>query len=322
MQRRLFISLAIGILSAVLCYVRLVYGTCVGAPCEAGDFTWSLRGAEQLLSGQNPYHDPTLGRGNPYPNNDPLFYPLPALLIALPFVPFPREVGGALFFGISSGLLAFHLFRDGGYHRWPFFLGSSYWFTMVAVQWSPLIVASALAPALLPLALAKPNIGLPVFLSFLNVDKLVSLRKGEISTLYPPWRSVLVAIGVVLISLLILPSWPRDWLGNAEIHSVFVPILVFPGMFLPLALLRWRMRDARLLLLLALIPQRPVYDQLLLWLIPQTFRQMFAMSALSWITIFGWLLVPEMTVQWIVLGMYVPALVILLLKHPALPESA
>jgi len=327
MRRRIVVSLVVGVLSALLCYGRLLYGNCAGGECQAGDFTWSLRGAEQLLDGLNPYHDPSLGGGRPYPNNAPLFYPMPALLIALPFVSLPREVGGALFFGLSSGLLAFGVFRD-GFARWPIFLSGSFWFTLVAVQWSPLLLASVFLPALVPVALAKPNIGLPVVLSFLRLEKLVQrggakdkepLQTGSkggwqalLSRYYPPWRGLLVAFGVVLLSFVLLPTWLGDWLDNAGTHSVFVPLLVFPGFLLGLAVLRWRQQEARLLILLALVPQRPLYDQFLLWVVPQSFWQMFWFSMLSWVTIFGWLLWPSLNVQWIVLGMYVPALVLVL----------
>ena len=70
---------------------------------------------------------------------------MPALLVALPFVSLPREVGGALFFGLSSGLLAFGVFCD-GFARWPIFLSGSFWFTLVAVQWLPLLLASVFLP--------------------------------------------------------------------------------------------------------------------------------------------------------------------------------
>ncbi|NJN66479.1 MAG: hypothetical protein HC884_07075 [Chloroflexaceae bacterium] len=299
MNQRLIISAAVGVFIALFTYARLVYGTCAGSPtCEAGDFTWSHRGAQQLLAGQNPYHDPTLGPGNPFPRNDPLFYPLPSLLVAMPLSPFPREVAGALFMGVSCGLLAYGLFRE-GFSRAALFLSAPFWFSVVAVQWSPLIVASALIPALLPLTMVKPNIGLPVFLT------------------YPTWRAAVASVAILLISLLVLPTWPLDWLNNAGGHTVFQPLRVFPvGWLLLLAALRWRTPEARLLLLLALVPQRPIYDQLPIWLIcqPGNSRAVLILSALSWLAIFGWLLVPALNVAWIVVGTYLPALAILLLN--------
>lgn len=291
MRKRLAAAIIIGTLCTFFCFLRLTYGSCMASQCEAGDFTWALRGAQQLLAGENPYHDPTLGSGNPYPRNDPLFYPLPALLVAMPFTPFPREIAGALFLGVSCGLLAFGLFRD-GFEGWPIFLSSSFWFSFIAVQWSPLIVASALLPWLLPLCTVKPNIGAPVFATHMN------------------WRSVLAAAVLLLASLLILPSWPLDWHHNSSQHTIFMPLFWFPGFLVALAVLRWRARGAWLLLLMSIVPQRPLYDQLPLWLVcgPRATRPMFVLSALSWISIFGWLAVPAWTVTWVVIGMYLPAL--------------
>jgi len=295
MRKRLTVAFLIGLFCTIFCFLRLVYGTCAGGTCEAGDFTWALRGAQQLLDGQNPYHDPTLGPDNPYPYNAPLFYPMPAMLVAMPFTPFPREVAGALFLGVSCGLLAFGLFRE-GFGGWPFFLSSSFWFSFMTVQWSPLIVASALLPALLPICTVKPNIGAPVFATHMTR------------------RSVLIAVAVVLGSLLIVPSWPLDWYHNSSQHTIFMPLFWFPGFLVALAALRWRERGAWLLLLLALVPQRPLYDQLPLWLVrgPQATRSMLVLSALSWISIFGWLAVPAWTVTWVVIGMYLPALGVVL----------
>jgi hypothetical protein len=324
LRQRATVALLIGVACALFCYARLTLGTCAGSnECEAGDFTWAHRGIQQLLAGQNPYHDPTLGEGNPFPRNDPLFYPMPALLMALPFAPFPRELAGALFMGVSCGLLAFGLFRN-GFSNYALFLSAPFWFSLIAVQWSPLLVAAALLPTLLPLTLAKPNIGLPIFLS------------------YPTWRGFALSVGFVLVSLLVLPSWPLDWLNNASTHAVFQPVRVVPGFLLLLAALRWRRPEARLLLLLALIPQRPIYDQLALWLVAQrdsaqdayplqttrplallhASRPMVLLSLLSWLALSCWLLFPSLNVHWIVWGMYLPALVILLVRKEPAKELA
>ena len=69
----------------------------------AGDFGWAIHAAQRLLAGQNPYDTPLEQ------------YPLTAAVFALPFVALRPEVAGALFYGISSALLAFGLTRH-GYH--------------------------------------------------------------------------------------------------------------------------------------------------------------------------------------------------------------
>lgn len=301
LRRRALVAILIGGGCALFSYVRLTFGSCAGARCEAGDFTWAHRGMQQLLIGENPYRDPTLGKGRPFPSNDPLFYPLPALLVALPFTPFPREVAGALFVGVSTGLLAFGLFRE-HFRDYPLLLSAPFWFAIISGQWSPLLVAAVLLRPLLPLTLAKPNIGLPLLLS------------------YPTKKGVIASVGVLLLSLLVLPSWPVDWFRNVVTHSMFRPLWGVPGVVLLLALVHWRRAEARLLVLLALAPQRPLYDQLPLWLIARrgkTSRPMLILSILSWGTVFGWLLIPAWNVQWIVWGMYLPALIMVLRQAPS-----
>ncbi|HEY0607560.1 MAG TPA: hypothetical protein VGD58_31870 [Herpetosiphonaceae bacterium] len=288
MSGRLAIALSLGIAGALLCYLRLT-----ALDRGAGDLSWSLRGATELWSGHNPYHDPALGPGKPYPFNDALFYPLPALLIAMPLTPAPLPLAGAVFAGVSVGLLAWGIGRD-HWRLWPLLLSAPLWSAVFTVQWSPLITAAALLPALLPLTLAKPNVGLPMLLAAPTRRSLV-------------WSAVIVGLSVV-----ILPSWPGDWLRNARQHTVFVPALVFPGMIVLLAVWRWHDPRARLLLLTALMPQRAIYDQLGLWLTARSWRQALLLSIGSWITLIGWWLGPAAVQRWIVVWMYLPAFAIVM----------
>lgn len=96
---RIAIALALGLLSGLLTYARLV-----SADVVAADFTWVWRGARLMMSGIDPYV--AIRPEGAYPYNDYLYYPLPALLIALPLALLPGPVAGAAFMGISSGLLA------------------------------------------------------------------------------------------------------------------------------------------------------------------------------------------------------------------------
>jgi hypothetical protein len=196
-----------------------------------------------------------------------------------------------LFFGCSSGVLAFGLTKD-GYARLPLFLGVPFWYTLVSVQWSPVITAAALLSPLLPVALAKPNVGIPILLTF-------SSRRGA-----------LACAAVLLASLLVLPSWPLDWFHNLGHHLNVIPVLVFPGPLLLLALLRWRDQSARLLLLMALMPQRFLYDQVALWLLPRTLRESLALSIFSWCALWTALALPG--AAWGITFIYLPALAIVL----------
>src|ERR1700693_1032658 len=89
-SRNLVVAGTIGILSGSLCWTFLHHFSLVGA-----EFSLAYRGARELISGENPY-------ANTPPGTIP--YPLPAVIVALPFAPFPPEIAGALFFGASSGL--------------------------------------------------------------------------------------------------------------------------------------------------------------------------------------------------------------------------
>ena len=285
LPRRLLIAVAIGVVSMLACWwlmSRLHIG--------AWDFNWALRAADDLLHHRDVY-------SHPYAHQIP--YPLPAALIAVPLVKLPRELAGAVFFGASSAILAFGLMRH-GYSRLLIFLAYPYWAALMTVQWTPLIAAVGVIPALLPLTLVKPQTGLPVALTHLT------------------WRGVVLTIVVFLLSLLISPTWPLRWLSQLGGYEFFVPLLVLPGPLLVFALARRRDPDSHLLLLTALIPQRWFYDTFILWLIPKTRKEILATAAVSWgAGIWRWFVIPHSMAQvgmWTVLCMYVPMLGVIWLR--------
>src|SRR6185503_2262040 len=156
----------------------------------AKDFSWPWRAARILLEGHDPYQ--VMQATGPYPFNVGLFYPLPAALVAMPFAPLPPAVAGACFIGISSALLAWGLLA-GPPHRLLVFAGAPFCMAALLGQWSPILAAAALLPALQFVCAAKPNIGV-------------------VSWLYQPsWRGALGAVALVALSLLILPHWPWEW---------------------------------------------------------------------------------------------------------------
>ncbi|HEY1400875.1 MAG TPA: hypothetical protein VF953_04745, partial [Terriglobales bacterium] len=81
---------------------------------------------------------------------------------------------------------------------------------------------------------------------------------------------------------------------------------------------RWRDRDALLLFLCCIMPQRWFYDSFLLWLIPKTRRSILATVACSWVAgLWRWYHIPHTMHQvglWCVLGFYVPMLIVVLLR--------
>ena len=282
MKRRLAISIGIGILSAFWCGAILLRNH-----QGAADFQWCIRLAQHLISGQPPYDTPMEQ------------YPPPAALVGLPFALMRGEIAGALFFGISSGLLAFGLTRD-GYMRLLIFLAYPYWAAMVTAQWSPLIAASAFYWWLLPLVLIKPPVALPVALTHLS-------RRG-----------ILACAALLAFSLALTPRWFWQWPHQLGEYHHFIPVFVFPGFLILLALWKIGDPDSRLLLLAAVMPERWFYDAFILWLIPKFRRELVNTVGLSWLVgIWRWYNPPASFTQvgrWSVLGFYLPMLVVVLLR--------
>jgi hypothetical protein len=261
----------------------------------AADFGWAIRLAHSLLAGQNPYD-------TPYEQ-----YPLTAAFFAIPFSRVAPEVAAGLFWGISSFLLSLGLTRD-GYSRLLIFLAYPYWAGILTVQWSPLIAAGAFFPLLLTAAMAKPQVGLPVFLAYLN-------RRGMVACAF-----------LAALSLMAMPTWPALWIHQLGHYEHFVPLLIFPGPLLLLALPRHRDRDARLLLLAAVMPQRWFFDAFTLWLIPKSRRELLTTVCISWgAGIWRWYEFPhsfDQVGRWALIFFYLPMLFVLLNRPARKPQTA
>jgi hypothetical protein len=256
-MRRLLVVCLIGLFSGVACYqYQIAFGQ------DAGDLKWPLCGARALLAGSDPYDCRVImSTGQPGPTN-----PLTAALVVMPFAWLRPPLAAGLCFGLSSALLAAGLLRKGEWWRLLVFLAMPYWAAMQVAQWAPLVFACCLFPALLPLSLAKPHLGIAVLLPRLT------------------WRNVLACGTFGVVSLLIDPTWPMRWLPQTSSYDGVSPLVVMPfGPLLLLALVQWRDQGARQLLALALVPQRLFYDQFLLWLIPRNARQVLLLTVMSWI---------------------------------------
>lgn len=286
-SRRILVALLLSFGSGLMCfhYQRTLGWT------SGGDFGSELRSVAPLLAGDNPYH--TLA------DTWPLFYPLPTLLLAAPFAVFPLDSAAALFYGLSSGLLAYALTRD-SWWQLLLFLAFPYWGALQVAQWSPLMCAVALTPALLPLTILKPTLGLPVALT-------------------SRWRSRdLVIVGtLVAVSLVIIPTWPLDLLALRGRHPDMFPVLTIPGLVgVGIAVFNWRAwqhsQTAWRVVLLACMPQTLFYDALPLGLALTNRWQMLIWICVSWITYFGWYFAPWLGSQWLVAGFYLPVLIMVL----------
>jgi hypothetical protein len=292
MRYRILVSVVIGCASGLFCSMLLSH-----LHAGAYDFTWALYPARELLAGRNPYaHLPAGAIG----------YPLTAVLLAMPFTWLSDPVAAGVFFGISSALLALGLTRS-GYHRLFVFLAYPYWAGLLTAQWIPLIMAGAFFPFLLPLTTTKPQVGLPVFLTHLSK------------------RGIIACIIFVGITFMVMPAWFKYWLAQAVRYEHFVPILIFPGPLLLLALLRYRQRGAWLLLLSAIMPQRWFYDTFTLWLIPRSRREILYTAIFSWgAGIWRWYHLPRSfheAGRWAVIFLYLPMFLVLMLR-PRLETQA
>jgi hypothetical protein len=285
---RVLISLLIGIASGSFCWMLMRH-----FHQGAGDLSWAIRAARYLLARKNPY--------------DTAFqqYPMTAAFFGMPFVWLTPEVAAGMFYGISSALLAFGLTRD-SYWRLLVFFAYPYWAGLLAVQWAPLIAASAFFPLLLPVSLVKPQVGAPVALTYLTK------------------RGVIACAVLLAASLIVMPRWPLLWIGQFGNYEHFFPLLVMPGPLLALALWRYRDKGAVLLVLSAVMPQRWFFDSFTLWLIPKSRREILFTVFCSWgAGIMRWYHTPHTFIEvgrWTVVFLYLPMLVVVLARARAKPE--
>ena len=109
-------------------------------------------------------------------------------------------------------------------------------------------------------------------------------------------------------------------LGISAPHPVPVTLYFGLGLLPLLALLRWRRPEARLLVLLACVPQLPFWaDQLLLALIPETRREIIWSVLAGHLGLLAWLqFAPQVALYvpvmqpYALVATYVPALIIVL----------
>ncbi len=292
MRQRVVVALVVGLAVGVANALWLTIWA-----AAAWDFTWPLRGAQVLARGADPYAAPLPDL--PY-EPSALYYPLPAVLAALPFSACPDWLAGTLFSALSAAVFAYGLTQDQQWWRLSLLLSPAFVMAVRTVQWSPLLSAAAFLPALTPLWIAKPNIGLP----------LLIFKPGQ--------RAVLGMLCFGLLSFVVLPTWPFGWLRHVAANIHVAPISTGVGPVLLLALLRWRTPEARLLIGMALVPQRLLfYDQLPLWLGVRSLHQSLVLSIAGWVGMLGWTIwtgYPPLNISptWAVWILYMPALVLVL----------
>jgi hypothetical protein len=166
------------------------------------------------------------------------------------------------------------------------------------------MTAAALLPALQFLMVAKPNIGLAGW------------------TYRPTMRGAVTAAAFAAATLLIVPTWPLDWREALQAAPRYKGPLFrgLTGLILLIGAFAWKRREGRLFLAMAVVPQLSLfYDQLPLWLIPQTVWRSVLLSSLSWVAWWQWYPSRSLTssvavaAPWVFWLIYIPALIILVL---------
>jgi hypothetical protein len=128
----------------------------------------------------------------------------------------------------------------------------------------PLLIAAAILPWLSGALVAKPSIGAALW------------------AWRPDRRAIIGSLGLLLISVVLLPGWPSEWLAALHRTNHMAPILKPWGWVLLLGALRWRTPEGRLLLVLACIPQTTsLYESLPLFLVCRRRRHAYALAVLS-----------------------------------------
>jgi hypothetical protein len=266
-RQRIVLSLLIAIIAGF--FVWQTHRSMM-ASSQTPDSLFLWRGARIMLAGGDPY-DATTWRSMPAGDSDPgawraaiepLYYPLPALLIWTPFALGSFLAGSVAFCALGAFVFAFAVTK-GGLHRAWLCGGVPFIIALRFGQWSTWLTAAVVVPLLAFLLPAKPNLGLPLFLA------------------RPSRAMVLGGAGIIGVSLLVSPAWPLHW--YATISGPFratvphpIPVTQFggAGVLVLLALLRWRRPEARLIALLACVPQLPFWaDQLPLATVAESRRE-------------------------------------------------
>ena len=235
-------------------------------PNRPSDFGIIWFGARSLLQGIDPY--PLVGPGRTYAWDWELYYPATSMMLAMPFAGLPEYIAAGAFVWISTALLAYAI-TEKGWDLLFLFPSSAFIVAARAAQWSPIFSAAFCLPWLGFVLAAKPNVGGAIALASESRKLLVFAGAGTIA--------------LTAMSLILLPSWPSGWihaLSNASHLSA--PIARMGGFLVLLNLLRWRRQEARLLLLLACVPQTGSwYEALPLLLVANTRRESQILSLVS-----------------------------------------
>ena len=301
-----FAPLVVAVVAGMLCWIIFQ----LPPPPSVADFDQFHIAAGAVLRGEDPYAAVAASgwtRG--------LMYPLPAVLLTLPVAWLPVAVARSVWVGLGAGLLALAAQRYG--RGLGIGLLSAPFVTAVAMgQWAPFLTSAAVLPWLGSVLAAKPTIGAAILVGF------------------PRPRALLNALGIVAISLVVMPNWPIRWLEVLAGNISSIPFLLPGGFLLLLGLLRWRTPEGRLIASLASVPQTiSYYDMLPLFLIPRQRAHAYVLAALTYVAWYvSAVLVPDTEPQqlqsvlvrrwpYLLVLVYLPALAMALGVPPFRPSA-
>jgi hypothetical protein len=290
-QRLLALALAIAF---VLGCRLLLY---LWLPDQTSAFDPLYQAAANLIQGRSPY--PLVTQEFPYP--------LPAVLLAVPFTAIPLGLARPVFDVLVGWAFVYALWRYRGAYAVLALVSGGYIAAMTSGHVTPLLVAASLIPPLGFLLAVKPTTSAALWIA------------------RPSWMAILGVSLFVIVSLAVLPSWPRDWwMALPPDTSRLMPPLLRPfGFILLLAALRWRLPEGRLIFATAFMPQTALpYELVALALIPANRLEMGIYVAGSWIAVAADRWLGQSAAEWTATGwavtlcaVYLPMLY-LVLRRP------
>jgi len=280
------------------------------------DFDVMWLAGRAVVAGENPYRYVLTAF------HWPLHYPLPAVLVTLPFCLLPQVWAAAAWNAVGFGVLAYALTSRAW---WPLLCLVTYPAVDTAQlsQWSAILTAIAVVPWLGFLSVAKPTTAGAVVLAFAH-------RTARRPALY--WNAG-IALSLIAVSFALRPAWITEWLMSVRGAYHFTPIVFRPGGFILLvALVRWRRPEARLLALMCVMPQSMApYDAMALLLAIRTRREAIVAAWLSFasvpflVTRVGtgavFTAAVEHNAPILLITLYLPAL-IMILRRPNVADDA
>ena len=292
-QGPLFLALGLGFV--LLCRIALY----LWMPDRSSDFDLLYDLAGRVLRGDEIYPAGTQS----------FLYPLPAVLLGVPFRALPLWLARPVFDVLVGWAFVYALWKYRGPYALLALVSGAYLFALAKGQTTPLMVAASLVPVLGFLLAVKPNTSVALWVS------------------RPSWPPILGVSIFLALSLAVQPTWPFEWWMAVPADTThFLPIVMRPlGALLLLAALRWYTPSGRLLLAIACIPQTTLpYELVALALIPANWGQMAAYVAGTWIAVaaataqlpFGHGLQDWSTIGWRVtlVAVYLPMLTLVLLQ--------